>query len=277
MSISFISFLVLFFLSRNLEHNFLLSLIMKWPSLKDAASLFRHISLNAEQYQRIIRISNTPLVHFIRYGDKDNNLEKICFKTNPNAKVQLSLKVNGRWESWLYVDKSTIKNAGRGVFAARIFEVDDPVGTFMGRKLSKEDLENKTHSEYALSNIDPCDHKGNQMHWYFFGHLMNHGNYTVANINVEPNLASFCTKRVLEDMEFLLDYKRPIFCKKCHEHRKVFGMKKRKRVKTKISVEGAIGKCRQCKSSKSKLVARECKKCGKKLCLDCYDKLQTSV
>jgi len=250
---------------------------MKWPNPETASSLFEHISKHSDHYERVLRNSNKFRGRWFRYGDKDNNLKDITFKRKPNAKVQLSLKVKGRWEPWLYVDKSTIKNAGRGVFAARIFEPEDPVSTFMGRKLSKKDLESKNHSEYAMTNIDPCDKKGKQTHWYFFGHLMNHGNYTVANINFEPNLASYCTKRVNKDKEFLLDYKRPIFCKKCHEYRKVSGLIKRKRIKTKISREGTIGKCSNCKSSKEKLVARECKNCGKKLCIDCYDKLQTSV
>jgi hypothetical protein len=250
---------------------------MTLPPMRNAKSLFEAISKNAQHYRREMACQNTGKGQWFRYCDKENKLEQISFESKPNAKVQLSLKINGQWKPWLYVDESTIENAGYGVFPERTFEVDDYVSYFMGRKLSKEELENKLFSEYALSNIDPCDNEGQQMHWYLLSHLFNHGNYTIANIRFESNLVLRCIKRVTRDKECLVDYQRPIFCKKCHEYKRVSGIVKRKRVKTRISDEGTIGKCRECKCKTKKLIARECKNCRRQLCLDCYDKFQVAL
>jgi len=250
---------------------------MKTPSLDNAKHLFNDISKRPQYYRRQIARPKSSDEQWYRYSDKNNKLQDIAFETNPNAKVQLSLRINGRWEPWLYVDKSSIENAGKGVYSERTFELDDDVNLFMGRKLSKKELNSKRFSEYAMRNIDPCDKKGRQLHWYFLGHLINHGNYTVANIRFHKNLISRCIKRVTPDKEFLTDYQRPIFCTRCHEFRKENGIIKRKRVQTKVLAEGAIGKCRECKLATDKLVVRECKGCRKKLCVDCYDRFQIAI
>jgi hypothetical protein len=250
---------------------------MKKGSLRSAKGIFKDISKKSQYYRRVMEITKSSEKKWYRYSDKDNNLKDVSFKTKPNAKVQLSLKINGRWEPWLYVDKSSIENAGRGVYSERTFEVDDCVNVFMGRKLTREELNSKKFSEYAMTNIDPCDKKARKLHWYLLSHLINHGNYTVANVRFQRNMISHCIKRITPDMECLVDYQRPIFCKKCHEYRRQSGLLKWKRVETKVLKEGAIGFCRECKSATEKLVVRECKICHKKLCVDCYDKFQISV
>jgi len=147
----------------------------------------------------------------------------------------------------------------------------------MGRKLSIEELNNKKYSKYAMENVDPCDKKGRKSHWYYLSHLINHGNYLVANLQFEPNLVAHCIKPLGQHMEFFVDYQRPIFCKKCHEHRKESGVIKWKRVETKNLARGTMGKCCKCKSTKIKVIVKECKKCHKKLCIDCYDYFQKSI
>jgi hypothetical protein len=92
-----------------------------------------------------------------------------------------------------------------------------------GKKLTSEELCNNDFSKYALADIDPCDTRRNKMHWFYLSQFINHGNYTVANICFETNLVSHCIKPLCEDMELFVDYRRPIYCKKCVEYRKVAG------------------------------------------------------
>ena len=244
--------------------------------LKSASShsLFQEISENAEYYRRKMTTPNSSKGKWYKYTDTDNNSQEISFQTNSSVNVELSLKINGCWEPWVYVKESTIENGGKGLFSSRKFKLGDTVTYFMGRKLSIEELNNKKYSKYAMENVDPCDKKGRKSHWYYLSHLINHGNYLVANLQFEPNLVAHCIKPLGQHMEFFTDYQRPIFCKKCHEHRKESGVIKWKRVETKISARGTMGKCRKCKSTKNKLIARECKKCQKKLCIYCYDHFQ---
>jgi hypothetical protein len=245
--------------------------------LKTASDLFEHISENAEYFRQKMLKTTTSEGQWYKYTDRDNNSQEISFAGNRSANVELSLKIKGRWVPWVYVNDSTIENGGKGLFSSRKFKLGDTVTYFMGRKLSIEELNNKKYSKYAMENVDPCDKKGRKSHWYYLSHLINHGNYLVANLQFEPNLVAHCIKPLGQHMEFFVDYQRPIFCKKCHEHRKESGVIKWKRVETKNLARGTMGKCCKCKSTKIKVIVKECKKCHKKLCIDCYDYFQKSI
>jgi len=245
--------------------------------LKTASDLFDHISENAEYYRRKMLTTNTLEGQWYKYTDTDNNSQEISFASNADANVELLLKIKGEWVPWVYVKDSTIENAGKGLFCSKNFELGETVIIFMGRKLTSEELCNNDFSKYALADIDPCDTRRNKMHWFYLSQFINHGNYTVANICFETNLVSHCIKPLCEDMELFVDYRRPIYCKKCVEYRKVAGKIKLRRVETKASAKGDLGNCNRCKPKREKLLARACKKCHKKLCIDCYDQFQISL
>jgi len=250
---------------------------IKIKQFKSAKALFRHIGKNAQKYRRNIATYTTGKGRQFKYTELECSCTReISFTDNKDAKVQLSLKLNGRWKAWVHIKQSTIPNAGNGLFPSHKFMPGDNVGIFLGRKLGNRDISNRQYSNYAMEDRDPCDRKGKMMHWYFMSQFINHGNYTVANIRFDPGFQSVCTKITNKDMEFLFDYQRQIFCKTCYEYRKTGGYIQWKRVETKITTKGVTGKCSHCLSRKNKLILRECNKCQKRLCVDCYDKLQKS-
>jgi hypothetical protein len=242
-----------------------------------AKTLFRHIGKNVQRDRRYIVTYATGKGRQLKYTELGrSSTTDISFTDKQDTEVQLSIKINGRWKAWVHTKHSTIPNAGYGLFPSHKFMPGDNVGIFLGRKLRNHAISNHQYSNYAMEDCDPCDRKGKMMHWYFMNQFINHGNYTVANIRFDPSLHSFCTKILEKDNEFLMDYQRPIFCKSCHEYRKTVGLTKRKRVKTRKTRKGVTGKCSHCLSGTDKLILRECRKCQKKLCIDCYDKLQKS-
>ena len=245
--------------------------------LGTASNLFEHISENAEYYRQKMLETTTSEGQWYKYTDRDNNSQEISFAGNRSANVELSLKIKGRWVPWVYVNDSTIENGGKGLFCSKNFALRETAMIYMGRKLTSEELNNNDFSKYAMADVDPCDRRRNMTHWFYLSQYINHGNYTVANICFETNLVAHYIKPLSEDMELFVDYQRPIYCKKCNEYRKVLMVTKLKRVETKRTAIGEIGYCIRCKPKKSKLLARECKKCHKKLCIDCYDHFQISL
>jgi hypothetical protein len=245
--------------------------------LGTASNLFEHISENAEYYRQKMLETTTSEGQWYKYTDRDNNSQEISFAGNRSANVELSLKIKGRWVPWVYVNDSTIENGGKGLFCSKNFALRETAMIYMGRKLTSEELNNNDFSKYAMADVDPCDRRRNMTHWFYLSQYINHGNYTVANICFETNLVAHYIKPLSEDMELFVDYQRPIYCKKCVEYRKVAGTTKLRRVETKVSAKGDIGNCNRCKPKTEKLLARECKKCHKKLCIDCYDYFQISL
>jgi len=144
----------------------------------------------------------------------------------------------------------------------------------MGRRLSTEEMSNNHHSNYAMDDIEPCNSGGKMQHYYFLAQMINHGNYTVANIRFDEDYNGYCCKDVDNDKEFFLDYQRPIYCETCWEYREKCNVLKLRPVMAKITTQGVKGKCSMCKSREQKLILRECPKCFKRLCANCYDSLQ---
>ena len=104
--------------------------------------------------------------------------------------------------------------------------------------------------------------------------MINHGNYTVANIRSDGDKNGYCCRDVDDDKEFLLDYQQLMHCDSCWEYKEKWNELMKRWVIVKVSKQGLKGECSMCKSREERLIIRECPQCPKQLCSICYDKLQ---
>jgi hypothetical protein len=127
--------------------------------LKTASDLFAHISENAEYFRQKMLKTTTLEGQWYKYTDRDNTSQEISFAGNRSANVELSMKIKGRWVPWVYVNDSTIENAGKGLFCSKNFELGETVIIFIGRKLTSKELCNNDFSKFAMADVDPCDRR----------------------------------------------------------------------------------------------------------------------
>jgi len=248
---------------------------MKEKHLKTSDLLFNHISRYIDYYSEIIGLKRSSKKQWYKYTDLTNGGIEITFHPDgQHTNVELSFKINNKWERWVKVKRSLIPGAGNGLFASRNFKKRDNVTLFMGRRLSTEEMMSNLHSNYAMDDIEPCNLRDEMLHFFFLAQLINHGNYTVANIRFDADKNGYCCRDVDVDKEFLLDYQRPIHCDSCWEYREKCNELKKRRVIAKVSKQGLKGRCSMCKATEERLILRECPQCPKQLCSICYDKLQ---
>ena len=248
---------------------------MKQKYLETSHALFNHISRYIDYYSKIIGLKRSSKKQWYKYTDlSDRDIEITFSPEGQQTNIELSLKINNQWERWVKVKQSQIPGAGNGLFSSRFFKNNDPVTLFMGKRLSLEEITNNLHSNYAMEDIEPCNSRDEMLHFFFLAQLINHGNYTVANIRFDGDKNGYCCKDVDDDKEFLLDYQRPIHCNSCWEYRENCGELKKRRVIAKVSKQGLKGKCSMCKCREKMLILRECPQCFRQLCFKCYDKLQ---
>ena len=225
-------------------------------------------SMSSDTLISLIAKGNNPASNAIINGNTDErqiisyreNVTKqtILFNQNPqNKNVELLLKIKNVQVPWLYVNDSTIPNAGNGLFASRNFTKSEYFTVYMGKKLSKKDIQNGKFSKYAFANRDPCDRSGKQSHWYMLSHLINHAHSTKSNCKYDPKLRGYTTKNIKPYREFLMDYNRAIFCTICIKHEGQ-DINKINRIKCKPCKRSQLGRCSYCYSKQKQLVLRYC-------------------
>ena len=104
--------------------------------------------------QMSIALKNGEIDHnrVIRYRDIQTK-KMISFNINTNpTKVEVMVKFKNKWKPWVYVDHSTILNAGNGLFASRKFNKHEYFTIYMSQKLSPEDIKQGKFSKYAFED-----------------------------------------------------------------------------------------------------------------------------
>ena len=212
----------------------------------------------------------------IRYREIESK-RTISFDTSTKAtKVEVIIKHKNEWRPWVYVDRSTILKAGKGLFASRKFEKFQYFSVYMGQKVSATERNQGLFSNCAFHDRDPLDKKGRAMHWFLLSQFINHGNYTKSNCKFDPKLRGYTTKIVDGNNEFFMDYNRTIYCTTCTEKDKE-DSNQTIRTATKHLKHGSLGYCSHCYVNQKQLVLRYCPQCRCKLCALCYDKMQISL
>ena len=104
--------------------------------LETSHALFNHISRYIDYYSRNICFKRFSMKQWYKYTDlTDRDIEFTFSPDCQQTNIELSLKINNRWECWVKVKLSQIPGAGNGLFSSCYFKNKDPVTLFMGKWL----------------------------------------------------------------------------------------------------------------------------------------------
>lgn len=239
-------------------------------------TVLKSIAKNKQWVSNTFINGNIKHLSSISYRVKSNK-QSVCYNSSSRLlNVELILTLNEASLPWLYIDESTIKNAGRGLFASRNFSKHQYFSVYLGKKISQNDIILGRFSNHAFSDRDPCDENGRAFHWFMLAQFINHGNYTKSNCQFDPKLRGYTTKAIRSCNELIMDYNRTIYCTTCYETEQQ-GIKRKNRMACKPCVRGLYGICSYCCRRRKQLVLRYCPRCRRKLCASCYDKIQISL
>ena len=221
----------------------------------DRIEKFTNFAVNLNEKHFLPQINGTVRIYKVLHN---NNM---AFTGNYNSTefvVDLKVEFNGVTTSWLCLKNSRIPNSGLGVFALRVFQKNDFITVYLGKKES-DILE----TEYVFHGINGRvgNKTGCLKEEFWFAHRIQHGSGPAANVKIKNNYSLIALRDLRVGEELFLDYNRNINCPSCNKETGFCD-----------AFDFSMYLCYECYKKKKK--GKICQHCNVFFCFKCYDEHQ---
>ena len=177
---------------------------------------------------------------------------------NENLQIKLIVKNENYYVDWILMKKSTINEAGFGLFALRYFEVDEMISVYLGEKVKVNEK-----VDYVFKDVNGrpeyLDQNG-LLKEFWLAHRINHGMYEQVNADIRTDYKIIAVKDIKKGEEIFLDYNRDVLCLNCYEEN--------------CFVNNTIMDCHCSDCKEMGRSNKHCSICDRYICIKCYYKSQ---